>query len=78
MKVFITTYKRNNGLVLSNNYVKNLPDYDLKEFLMEYFDNLDELNYTEKTTKIQLNKNGYSNIVETEKDSIIYHIRFSS
>ena len=77
MKAFITTYnKTDKGLVLRNNFSKELMEYDLKEFLMDFNFTLEELNYQFGAINASLKSKGYSNIVETEKD-FVYHIRFS-
>ncbi len=78
MKAFITTYnKTDKGLVLRNNFINELMEYDLKEFLMDYNLTLDELNYQVNSIKNSLEKRGYSSIIEAEKE-FVYHIRFVS
>lgn len=78
MKAVITTYNRtDNGLTLRNNFIQELMEYDLKEFLMDYDLTLDELNYQVNAIKNSLKQRGYSSIVEAEKE-FIYHIRFIS
>jgi hypothetical protein len=78
MKAIITTYnKTDNGLILRNNYLQEVPSYDLKEFLMEYFDSLEELEYAVKKTERQLEKDKYSSIIEAEQE-FTYHIRLIS
>jgi hypothetical protein len=78
MKAFITTYnKTDKGLVLRNNFINELMEYDLKEFLMDYNLTLDELNYQVNSIKNSLYKRGYSSIIEAEKE-FVYHIRFVS
>jgi len=76
MKAVITTYnKTDKGLVLRNNFIKELMEYDLKEFLMDYNLTLDELNYQVDAIKNSLKQRKYSSIIEAEKE-FVYHIRF--
>lgn len=76
MKAIITTYNNTDqGLVLRNNFIKEVPEYNLKEWLGEYDLTLDELNYHVESVKISLNKRGYSSIIEI-KSPFVYHIRF--
>jgi len=76
MKAIITTYNKTDlGLVLRNNFIKELMEYDLREFLIDYNLTLDELNYQVDSIKNSLNKRGYSSILETVKD-FVFHIRF--
>lgn len=76
MKAIITTYNKvDNGLQLRNNFIKELMEYDLKEFLMDYDLTLDELNYQVDAIKNSLKQRSYSSIIEAEKD-FVYHIRF--
>ena len=78
MKAIITTYnKSQQGLILRNNFISELMEYDLKEFLLDYNLTLDELNYQVDSIKNSLNKRGYSSIIEAEKE-FVYHIRFVS
>jgi hypothetical protein len=78
MKAIITTYNRDtNGLILRNNFIQELMEYDLKEFLMDYNLTLDELNYQTDAIKNSIKQRGYSSIVECEKE-FIYYIRFVS
>jgi|GEM_PF-4872658 len=78
MKAIITTYNRDtNGLILRNNFIESLMEYDLKEFLMDYNLTLDELNYQTDAIKNSLKQRGYSSIIEAEKE-FVYHIRFVS
>lgn len=78
MKAIITIYTQTSeGLLLRNNFIKELMEYDLKEFLMEYIDNLDELNYQTDTIKNSLEQRGYSSIFEA-MNNFVYHIRFIS
>lgn len=77
MKAFITTYnKTDKGLVLRNNFVKELLEYNLKAFLIDYNLILEELNYQEGAIKNSIKQRGYSSIIEGEKE-FVYHIRFS-
>ncbi|HSE99809.1 MAG TPA: hypothetical protein VLA48_02845 [Nitrososphaeraceae archaeon] len=76
MKAIITTYnKTDEGLVLRNNYLQEVPSYDLKEFLMEYFESLEELECALKKAEVQLERYKYSSIIECEQE-FVYHIRF--
>lgn len=76
MKAIITTYNNTDqGLVLRNNFIKEVPEYSLKEWLGEYDLTLDELNYHVGSVKNSLNKRGYSSIIEI-KSTFVYHIRF--
>lgn len=78
MKAVITTYnKTEEGLILRNNFISELMEYDLKEFLIDYNLTLDELNYQVDSIKNSLKQRGYSSIIEAEKE-FIYHIRFIS
>ena len=78
MKAIITTYNRtDNSLTLRNNFIKELMEYDLKWFLMDYNLTLDELNYQVDAIKTSLKHRGYSSIIEAEKE-FVYHIRFIS
>jgi len=78
MKAIITTYnKSQEGLILRNNFISELMEYDLKEFLIDYNLTLDELNYQVDSIKNSLKQRGYSSIVEAEKE-FVYHIRFVS
>lgn len=78
MKAIITTYnKSKEGLILRNNFISELMEYNLKEFLLDYNLTLDELNYQVDTVKNSLKQRGYSSIIEAEKE-FIYHIRFIS
>lgn len=78
MKAVITTYNKTDlGLVLRNNFIKELMEYDLKEFLMDYNLTLDELNYQVGAIKNSLKHYRHSSIIEAEKE-FVYHIRFIS
>lgn len=78
MKAIITTYnKSQQGLILRNNFISELMEYDLKEFLIYYNLSIEELNYQVDSIKNSLKQRGYSSIVETEKE-FVYHIRFVS
>lgn len=78
MKTLTTTYKKTeHGLILKNNYVSEMMEYDLKEFLMSYFDDLEELNHETDNIKESLKFRGYSSIIEgVMKDGTVIHIRF--
>lgn len=76
MKAFITTYnKTDKGLVLRNNFVNEFADYYLKEFLMDYYDDLEILEYQVNSVEVGIKGRGYSSIIEAEKE-FVYHIRF--
>ena len=77
MLVITTTYNRTDkGLVLRNNFTETTMEYDLKEYLLEFTDTLEELEYQVNSIKHAIKVKGYSTIIESEKNGIIYHKRF--
>lgn len=78
MTAIITTYnKSDEGLILRNNYLRKLMEYDLKQFLIDYNLTLEELNYQVESINNSLKQSGFSSIIEAEKE-VVYHIRFVS
>lgn len=79
MVAIITLYKESNegeGLILKNNYVKELMEYDLKEFLSDYTNSKEDLEYHHSSIKESIKFRSYSNIIEgRNSNGDITHLR---
>ena len=80
MKAICTSYnKTDKGLVLRNNWVDEvgMVEYELKEYLSNYFENLEELIYVVKSSLLKVKNKGYSEVIEGNMslDNVVIHIR---
>lgn len=80
MKAICTSYnKTNKGLVLRNNWIDEvgMVEYELKEYLSNYFRNIEELIYVVKSSLLKVENKGYSEVIKGEGslDNVVIHIR---
>ena len=80
MKAICTSYnKTDKGLVLRNNWVDEvgMVEYELKEYLSNYFENTEELIYVVKSSLLKVEGKGYSEVIEGKMslDNVVIHIR---
>lgn len=80
MKAICTSYnKTDKGLVLRNNWIDEvgMTEYELKEYLSNYFESLEELIYVAKSSLLKIKNKGYSEIIEGNMslDNVVIHIR---
>ena len=80
MKAICTRYnKTNKGLVLRNNWIDEvgMVEYELKEYLSNYFRNIEELIYVVKSSLLKVENKGYSEVIKGERslDNVVIHIR---
>lgn len=80
MKAICTSYnKTNKGLVLRNNWIDEvgMVEYELKEYLSNYFRNIEELIYVVKSSLLKVENKGYSEVIKGERslDNVVIHIR---
>ena len=80
MKAICTSYnKTNEGLVLRNNWIDEvgMVEYELKEYLSNYFINIEELIYVVKSSLLKVENKGYSEVIKGERslDNVVIHIR---
>lgn len=80
MKAICTSYnKTDKGLILRNSWVDEIgmTEYELKEYLSNYFENLEELIYVVKSSLLKIKNKGYSEIIEGNMslDNVVIHIR---
>ena len=80
MKAICTSYnKTDKGLVLRNNWVDEvgMVEYELKEYLSNYFENTEELIYVVKSSLLKVEDKGYSEVIEGKMslDNVVIHIR---
>lgn len=80
MKAICTTYnKTDKGLVLRNNYLQDLEEYNLKGFLSSFIKDQTELEYQVNVVIHSIKRNKVSTIVEgIDLNNNIIHIRFIS
>ena len=80
MKAICTSYnKTDKGLVLRNNWIDEvgMVEYELKEYLSNYFRNIEELIYVVKSSLLKVENKGYSEVIKGERslDNVVIHIR---
>ena len=80
MKAICTSYnKTDKGLVLRNNWVDEvgMVEYELKEYLSNYFENTEALIYVVKSSLLKVEGKGYSEVIEGKMslDNVVIHIR---
>jgi hypothetical protein len=79
MRAIITTYtKTDNGLILRNNYLQDLEEYNLKGFLSSFVTEKD-LEYSVNAVLHSIKRGKVSTIVEgITNEGFVIHIRFIS